>query len=147
MVREKEAALPRSANIIMLNDAALFVHGNAAMKMTARRTREGAKKQPAQSTARCFSTLLEGWAYSLRTRFCGVVGGRGLYFFGAATPFRRWAWCTPGARFLASGREAAEKTGGVNVKTSAIFFENCRAAPDAATMVYYTKSRSSPPIR
>jgi len=48
--------------------------------------------------------------------------------FVAATPFRCWNWCTPGARFFASGMDAAEKTGGVNVKTGVISSRNYRAA-------------------
>ena len=51
-----------------------------------------------------------------------------LCFLVAVTSFRCWAWCTPGARFLASGMDATEKTGGVNVKTCAIFLKNRRTA-------------------
>ena len=58
-----------------------------------------------------------------------MVGGIGLYFCGATTLLQREDWYAPGARFFASGREATEKTGGADVNTRVIFFENHCVAP------------------
>jgi len=71
--------------------------------------------------------VANGGSSTQRPFLSGEVGGVVGLFFRPAGLFQHLLWYSPGTRFFASGKDAAEKTGGENVITTAVFLKNRRA--------------------